>query len=1343
MRKLNDIKILEKQEKKLAKEQEKINKKIAKQELKLAKEQEKLNKKIAKQEEKLKKLYEKSIEKKRKLDKKEIDKKIKNIFKRLKVDEKKFNKQNTINDKELKKINKQITIIDKKVKKNIIIENENYGKSDIQVSFYVKKSNKKKLHTLRRDLNNNKTIIGDDGNYYNFVFTTNTSIQNKLLKKYIIDKHYILTVNKILFRKFKEYVMKNDENIEQMIKKIEQSNEIMMFIINKKEEKINNYVIPKFLEMNLRKDNNNLCVSSKYTSYRANLEASTFKDLIELDHNEYIKKNFRPNSCLYTCIINKFYDRFNRKDKNGFRRNKELTYDFLLNLLKKENKPDDNECSINEMVDKFFKKYNFIGLYVYDSFMKCIFVHRPIDKDCVILRIMIKNGHCYELNNNLKSLEQLVNYEDDERKCLKTNSKYHIMKPKKMIKEVYCFTIDNILESIKNAIKENSLENPIESVKIISQEDLNNVLFHLVESGYYPSINFNLSITKISFQIDEIVFFIIPSSNLQQNGQLVYFNNLTEYEEYEKANNKFYDSIIKKEYISQYHPSVIEFEKYYKIGPLVGSFIESKNKKSIIDKNKAYTESLLNIERIPVFSYFDVYEKYNKEPIEDYTIYLIETKESEETKILFNSKFCLSYGFILKEIETNYEIHYYRKPYKIVDVDFQTPVKELFNNIKIDKDMKKAISNITTGLMERTINKSSLTKIFTDYNEAKSYEIKYNGQLFTIFPSSNKSWEEQMEMGCEDLDEKENENLLKKMYLVKVSESKDMTEGLKQIKQMIYQDQKLKMYKLYKKLTEAKIKVYGIRTDCLYIDCKKSIKLKLKDLNINFGKEIGQLKYEEDKLAPNNLLKFEYNNLLPITDFNSVTTKIFDNEKDTNEINKYLSTIKNVFIQGDYPGVGKTTISKNYDKNGLFICPYNKLCQNLRKDNLESITYNKAFGLYVDDVERSSNIDLSNYNTIVFDEAFLYSPERLLRLADIVINNPDKTFIGTGDGLQRDPVGFSDAKYLTKCLNIIFRNKIYLKDIKRLSDEKDKERWIKLKPDIFSSMSIKDICKKHNLKTITKMSDVKTKINIALFNKRCQNVNTHVRTNILKQKRDYYEGMELIKNGTYFNKFHTNYAYKLKLYTQTKLIFIDEVDKVEIELDIIKINKNGKKYTTHEILEKHFKYPYCMTVDSVQGMSFEENEEITIFDSNTCYVNRKYIWTAITRCRKLDNVYIYLHSDKEVEALDDSKISLYFKDKINGYKHQDKIKNRLYNEKDYITEKWLMNKFDEPDSTICKCCGRQMYLYIDNNEDSFDNVKSNITVDRINSLLPHIKSNCQILCSSCNSSKGNRNNDKF
>ena len=85
-------------------------------------------------------------------------------------------------------------------------------------------------------------------------------------------------------------------------------------------------------------------------------------------------------------------------------------------------------------------------------------------------------------------------------------------------------------------------------------------------------------------------------------------------------------------------------------------------------------------------------------------------------------------------------------------------------------------------------------------------------------------------------------------------------------------------------------------------------------------------------------------------------------------------------------------------------------------------------------------------------------------------------------------------------MDIIFNEKVILKDIKRLAIEEDKKRYIELKKDIFSDMSIIEICRKHKIKTMTNMASVKTKLNVCYFNHRCDEVNNLIHKPNIKNK---------------------------------------------------------------------------------------------------------------------------------------------------------------------------------------------------------------------------------------------------
>lgn len=1118
---------------------------------------------------------------------------------------------------------------------------------------------------------------------------------------------------------FLKIIKSKDEGVNDTINLIETSNKIIAFKIVNMEVQNIKYVEPKQLEKKVMNDVSKIGINSKYTKYVANLKATKFNDLLQLEFNDYLKKNFRPKSCFLTTIINRCYDRFNRIDGKGLRRNKELTYDYLCELFEIPNNPSHNALSIKDVQEKFLTKFKFVSLYVYDCYMKLIFKHQATDKDNVSIRVMMVDDHIYELNDNLKSLAQQVNNEDDERQNIKVSNKYQILNTIEEEKQKEFF-IDTEEEIIKNIIECSKIET-LEQLKIITPLSLTTILFKLVEGGYIPKVNFHTQLYRLSLIVNKLRVQILPADNDPQYGQLINFDNLEEYKQYEKAFEEFYQSIIKKEYLSDYHPSVLEIENYYKINPIMGYFNDySPIPQNTIDENKAYTECLMSIKNIPIFNYFDIYKDYNNEPIEDLTYYIIEVLDNDErTSILFNDKYSRVFGYVLKQIKVNYKILYFRTPLNVEEVNFQNPVNELYSK-PVNSQIKKAIVNIITGLLEKKQNKGELYKIFEDYNEANYYSIKYDGKLL---PLIQEECEKKIKYDPFDDDmmvESYEFKTTKKLYLVSVMKKEELINGFLPIKEIIYYNQRLKLLNMYDKLKSVNVNITGIKTDCIMFDDKNTDIIKS---TFNLSNQIGEYKLENNKYLVNKKIQINPNELLKPKLFNT-NLKTFSDEFDSKTINEYIEKNNKILIKGLFPGVGKSTLAKNYDNKSLFVCPYNKLCQVLRQDNFDSITYCKLFGLVGSDEEMKhiQGFDLSDYKTIVFDEIFLYEPTRLKRISELILSHQDKHFLATGDCDQRDPIGFKNAEYLNQCMDILFPSTILLNDIKRFKNNDDKKRIVELKKDIFNlNMTIEEICKKHKINIVRKLSDVKTKINISLFNFRCEQVNNHVDKNMLNHKEDFIVGGNIIcRKYERKLKLNTNYTYKIIKINKKEITILDEVDNKEYKI-------------TECILRNHFKLPYALTCDSVQGLSFDENEILTIFDSNTPYVDRKFIWTAITRARKLENINVFIHPESELERLTQSRIRLYFNYKVDGYKSQDTKAKRQIIKEDFVDEPWINEELEKVKYS-CIFCKKHLELYIDENS----NVKSNITVDRKDNSKSHLKSNCQICCLDCNRKKGNR-----
>ena len=183
---------------------------------------------------------------------------------------------------------------------------------------------------------------------------------------------------------------------------------------------------------------------------------------------------------------------------------------------------------------------------------------------------------------------------------------------------------------------------------------------------------------------------------------------------------------------------------------------------------------------------------------------------------------------------------------------------------------------------------------------------------------------------------------------------------------------------------------------------------------------------------------------------------------------------------------------------------------------------------------------------------------------------------------------------------------------------------------------------------------------------------------------------------------------------------VDQVEGTSLTLPTSKIN--------------HFSLPYANTCHSVQGLSLDV--PITIFDVNTPYVDRYFIWTALTRATDINNVTIFQHSQKEVTDLHISRVKQYFEQKSNNYKKQDNTSARKWDKDvdEYVNADWFNDEYSKLEVKSCVACHSPFEIYID----AHGEVHSNITADRINNKLAHIQSNLQLRCIYCNCTRGNK-----
>ena len=183
---------------------------------------------------------------------------------------------------------------------------------------------------------------------------------------------------------------------------------------------------------------------------------------------------------------------------------------------------------------------------------------------------------------------------------------------------------------------------------------------------------------------------------------------------------------------------------------------------------------------------------------------------------------------------------------------------------------------------------------------------------------------------------------------------------------------------------------------------------------------------------------------------------------------------------------------------------------------------------------------------------------------------------------------------------------------------------------------------------------------------------------------------------------------------------INTDEKIRLEVE----HYHEKKDITTYILKDHFDYSYCKTCHSAQGLSIDN--DITIFDCNISpYVDKNFIYTAITRVRDLKQITIFKHSQYEIERKIISRYILYFKVECDGYLEQDNKFKRPFLIDNYINSDWFITEYEKNDK--CKYCHEPLeYELVDNN------VYSNITANRINNMVGHEIDNCEICCIDCN-----------
>ena len=1075
------------------------------------------------------------------------------------------------------------------------------------------------------------------------------------------------------------------------------------------------------------------------------------KGLEMIFESEYVRDNYRPQSCWLTLLLNLFKTTIESKYKKA-----NLTYESLHEILapKRTLNQAKNGYCFDEVVN-FFKLWK-IALYMFDANMNIEKFYEPEARNKnlnkTVIYVVFSDKHIYHLNHNLKRLEQKLEEKLLSRTeiCSIPSSKYNLMERDEDIKA-------RMVNSFEELIAIIDLETEEKDLHILYNHPSCYDLFY---KFYKKGIKANILMTDgvICFKYlrldnyNEIDGLNIIVSTLQEEGVYNHkeFDSEEIFRHYTSVKNNVTNNLLTINYKSVYNPNVrTMLDSYYK-RPLKGKFgnIVIPLVKGIeMDFNKYYTSILMNIKHIPVVNSFDEFIEYNDEPIEDYNFYFVQ--KLDDKQIYPYHKLSICQGINIQDV-TGIKIISVLQISKLKVNTAAEVIKRIYEDEKLSPKMRKDLINHQVGTYDKATNKKFKTGIFKHRNEALSMYKEFGGCIVPVsFSEKEKDicddpyYNEHLnEWSISEVEEYEaqffasNSGEKEDFFLHHIENASEMSEGFRLISLMVYDAAHKNLLNLKAQLESYDIEVYKCNTDSLHIENNKTkIEAFVKDHKelFNFKNKddydaIGKLKVSIVALTETSPIRSsDIENIfesLPKTTRTKNDIELID-EFNRDEISDKIKVFDNLILKADVAGAGKTSgIIHHIIKEGeraLVITPYNALCSELNDSfkesgcNIESITLNKLIGIAVKeggDESKMTPFSIEGVTRIVFDEIYLYETSRLSRIKDYMLRHPDIKFNATGDEFQLSPVGESlsikdTKKYYNSIILSLFPNCITLHENKRCKSVEDREIMKALSFEVRTMTSKKEfipICKKYGINMITNPHDISTTRNVCAENNTCSWVNNLVYKKNHPETK-YFVGQDLICRKTLKGKGYktfVNYTYTITSIGEEYMGLDDGDNQFQLSL---------------EMIYNHFIMSYAQTCHSLQGMSVDE--PITIFDTYAFMVDSCWLYTAITRATSIENINVYA----AFNDCGEKERAIQIDNMISGHINADISADRDIKMSEYVTRKWVLEKLKKVKT--CLYCKKQLDT---SGMECF-------SIDRIDNNLAHTESNCQIICRRCNVAK--------
>lgn len=135
-----------------------------------------------------------------------------------------------------------------------------------------------------------------------------------------------------------------------------------------------------------------------------------------------------------------------------------------------------------------------------------------------------------------------------------------------------------------------------------------------------------------------------------------------------------------------------------------------------------------------------------------------------------------------------------------------------------------------------------------------------------------------------------------------------------------------------------------------------------------------------------------------------------------------------------------------------------------------------------------------------------------------------------------------------------------------------------------------------------------------------------------------------------------------------------------------------------------------------------------IYDWHLWYVEKEWIFTSITRATDLNRVKFFRYDESD-EDKNKALVEKYFERKILSYIQQDKKAGRDVDDAGYVDVDFLMKLMN----TNCENCNEPLVIDFEDGR-----IVSNISCQRVNCEISHVKENCKGLCDTCNCAFSNK-----